>query len=246
MKKTVIGECELYLGNCREVMLEIQRSGKTIDALICDPPYGIGENNIKSASRGKKFGGKAKEKASSVTYAKDYGAFSWDEKTCQEEIDLARQITKHHAIFGGNYYQLPPTSCWLVWDKENGDTDFADCELCWTNWKKAVRLRRHLWNGMLRKNQEQRWHPTQKPIGIMQWVIGLCPPHETIIDPFAGAFTTGVAAVLAGKRFIGIEQDERYYRVGIQRIEQAYQDQSLLALAEKKTVNKSRELFIVE
>ena len=116
---------------------------------------------------------------------------------------------------------LPPTSCWLVWDKLNGDNDFADCELCWTNWHKAVRRLQWRWNGMIRQGNEERYHPTQKPIGVMKWVIELCPKSETILDPFMGSGTTGVAAIQMGRKFIGIEREPKYFDIACKRIEQA-------------------------
>lgn len=225
------GRVMLYRQDCVPLMKQFQQAGECFDALICDPPYGVGESSKAIESRNTYRKGMSKAKA----YQRDYGDFAWDDKTDQAGIDLARSLTTHHAIWGGNYYQLPPTSCWLVWDKENGETDFADAELCWTNWKKAVRLRRHLWNGMLRKGQEQRYHPTQKPLGVMQWVIRLCPDHDSIIDPYAGSGTTGVAAIMAGKSFTGIERDERYFARMVKRIEKAYEDTGLLTLAEAGT-----------
>jgi site-specific DNA-methyltransferase (adenine-specific)/modification methylase len=134
-----------------------------------------------------------------------------------------RKKANWQIIFGGNYYSLPPTKCWLVWDKENGDTDFADCELAWTNIDKAVRRIRYLWNGFARANGEPRGdHPTQKPIGVMKWAIGHLPePNQTILDPFMGSGTTGVAAVQMGRKFIGIEREERYFEIACKRIEQA-------------------------
>lgn len=105
----------------------------------------------------------------------------------------------------------------------NAGNNFADCELCWTNWPKAVRRLQHLWNGFARASNEHRYeHPTQKPIEVMKWVIGLCPKAETILDPFAGSGTTGVAAVQMGRKFTGIEKDAGYFEIACQRIEQAY------------------------
>jgi site-specific DNA-methyltransferase (adenine-specific)/modification methylase len=134
-------------------------------------------------------------------------------------------------IFGGNYYDCPPASCWLVWDKLNGDNDFADCELAWTNLPKAVRRIRYLWNGMLRANGEERGdHPTQKPVGVMAWALNQLPNGtRTIIDPFMGSGTTGVACALAGLTFTGVEREERYYDAACRRIEEAYKQPRLFA-----------------
>jgi site-specific DNA-methyltransferase (adenine-specific)/modification methylase len=202
-----IGDATLYLGDCRDILPTL---GK-VDAVVTDPPYGIGENHKKVASRGK------------LAPPKDYGAFSWDDETADEAINLAISKATHCIIFGGNYYQLPPTSCWLVWDKQNGDNDFADCELAWTNLQKAVRRIYWRWNGMIRKGDDVREHPTQKPEGVMKWCIEQLPSGaKTICDPFMGSGTTGVAAVKLGKSFIGIEREPKYFDIACRRIEQAY------------------------
>lgn len=207
MRKEVIGDCTLYLGDCLEIMPTLGR----VDAVVTDPPYGIDENSKKVASRGK------------LAKPKDYGDFNWDKSPPpQEVIDFMRQISSHQIIFGGNYFTMPPSSCWLVWDKQNGDNDFADCELAWTNLKKAVRRIYWRWNGMIRKGHEERFHPTQKPLGVMLWCLTHIPTTQTILDPFMGSGTTGVACVKAGRKFIGIERETSYFDIACKRIEEAY------------------------
>lgn len=206
MNKTIIGNATLYLGDCTEVLHSLDK----VDAVITDPPYGINENSKKVASRGK------------LAAPKDYGEFDWDKAPPPDElIELIRTKGQFQAFFGGNYFTLPPTSCWLVWDKLNGTNDFADCELAWTNWPKAVRRFQWRWNGMIRQGNEERYHPTQKPIEVMKWVIELCPKSETILDPFMGSGTTGVAAVQMGRKFIGIEREPKYFAIACKRIEDA-------------------------
>ncbi len=206
--EVTIGRARLILGDCRDILPTLPK----VDAVVTDPPYGIGEAAGKNVSRGK------------LAVSKDYGNDGWD----NEPIDpgtIAKIVEKasFSVIFGGYYYMLPATSCWLVWDKENGASDFADCELAWTNLPKAVRRIRYMWNGMLRANGEQRGdHPTQKPIGVMKWAIGHVPaPAETILDPFMGSGTTGVAAVQMGRSFIGIEREPKYFDIACKRIEDA-------------------------
>jgi len=205
MRIEQVGLATLYLADCMEVLPTLE----PVDALITDPPYGIDENSKKVASRG------------SLAAPKDYGSFDWDKKApASAVIDACRALAKHHAIFGGNYFDLPPTSCWLIWDKLNTG-DFADCEMAWTNWPKAVRRIQWRWNGMIRQGNEERFHPTQKPLGVMAWVISLCPKADTVLDPFMGSGTTGVAAVKAGHRFFGIEKDPRYFDIACRRIDEA-------------------------
>jgi site-specific DNA-methyltransferase (adenine-specific)/modification methylase len=216
MKTTIetIGDATLYLGDCMDILPTLDK----VDAVITDPPYGIGESSKKVESRQRKIGGNSKAMADQ----RDYGDFEWDKSPPSNElIELIRTKGNHQAFFGGNYFALPPTSCWLIWDKLNGDNDFADCELCWTNWHKAVRRLQWRWNGMIRQGNEERYHPTQKPLEVMKWVITLCPKSETILDPFMGSGTTGVAAIQMGRKFIGLEREQKYFDIACKRIEQA-------------------------
>ena len=215
LRKEVIGDATLYLGDCREVLPTL---GK-VDAVITDPPYGIKESRKGNSSR------------SCLAKSRDYGDNKWDDKPIDEStISLVRSTAKWSIIFGGNYYALGPTSCWLVWDKLNGNNDFADCELAWTNLKKAVRRIQYHWHGMIRQNNEPRGdHPTQKPVGVMKWCVGQLPNDcQTILDPFMGSGTTGVAAVALGKTFIGIEMDEGYFNIACDRIRKAYDQPDML------------------
>lgn len=216
MNPVTIGNATLYLGDCRDILPSLPK----VDAVITDPPYGIGEAAGKNKSRGK------------LAIAKDFGNDAWDDEPIPDDLMLlVRAAGKWAVIFGGNYYSFPPTKCWLVWDKENGDSDFADCELAWTNLPKAVRRIRYMWNGMLRANGEQRGdHPTQKPIGVMTWAINHVPePNQTILDPFMGSGTTGVACANLGRSFIGIEREPKYFEIACRRIEDAQRQSRLFA-----------------
>jgi DNA modification methylase len=217
-REETIGDCRLILGDCREVLQGIEY----VDALVTDPPYGIGEAAGKNKSRGKPINGHSRSRE--PPHATDYGSDDWDEAPAHEEIALAIKSARWAVVFGGNYYDLPPTSCWLVWDKLNGASDFADCELAWTNLPKAVRRIRFLWNGCMRRERDiAREHPTQKPVDVMKWAIEHVPfPNRIILDPFMGSGTTGVAAVKLGRSFIGIERESKYFDIACRRIEAAY------------------------
>ena len=230
MREEVIGDARLFCGDCRDLL-----PGLTgVDAVVTDPPYGIGE----AAGKNKSWG--------NIAVAKDYGDLAWDDEPVPAELmKIVRSAARWSIIFGGNYYECPAASCWLVWDKENGSNDFADCELAWTNLPKAVRRLRYMWNGMLRANNEQRGdHPTQKPIGVMRWAIQQLPPDVlTICDPFMGSGTTGVAAAQLGARFIGIERHEPYFDIACRRIEQAYRQRDLFVAPPKAAPAVTRSLF---
>lgn len=215
-RKEVIGGQTLLLGDCREIMPELGR----FDACVTDPPYGMGESAGKAKTRSSGLSSKLKD---AQRYRRDYGDDDWDDKTADEEVALAVSMARHSIVFGGNYYVLPPTSCWLIWDKLNGDTDFADCELAWTNLPKAVRRIRFLWNGCMRMERHiPREHPTQKPVGVMEWAISHLPaPALTIIDPFMGSGTTLVACQHMGRKGTGIEQSEAHFDTACRRVEAA-------------------------
>jgi DNA modification methylase len=227
LRTEIIGDCTLYLGDCMDVMPTLCR----VDAVVTDPPYGIGENSKKVASRG------------NAAAAKDYGDFNWDTAPpAQEVIDLMRAISTHQIIFGGNYFVLPPTSCWLVWDKQNTG-DFADCELAWTNLEKAVRRIYWRWNGMIRKGNDIREHPTQKPEGVMSWCLTHVPDAKLILDPFMGSGTTGVACVKMGRKFIGIEREPSYFDIACRRIEVACKQPDMFITGNSATATKQGALL---
>jgi site-specific DNA-methyltransferase (adenine-specific)/modification methylase len=211
--KEIIGDATLYLGDCSEILPTLDK----VDAVVTDPPYGIGESAGKNKSRG------------NLAVAKDYGNDDWDISPISNELmKVVVDAGRHAIVFGGNYYAMPPSKCWLIWDKENTG-DFADAELAWTNLNKAVRLKRYMWNGMLRANKEPRGdHPTQKPVGIMEWCISHLPDGtETVLDPFMGSGTTGVACMNLQRKFIGIEREQKYFDIACKRIEQAQKQERL-------------------
>lgn len=198
----------LINADCRDVLPTL---GK-VDAVVTDPPYGIGESSKNFASRSK------------LASADKYERSDWDASPCDPVVvGCVLANSKRQIIWGGNYFGLPPTSCVLVWDKMGPANDFADCELAWTNLPKAVRRIRFLWNGCMRRERDvPREHPTQKPIEVMRWCIEHLPPETSqILDPFMGSGTTGVAAVKLGRKFIGIEIEQKYFDIACRRISEA-------------------------
>lgn len=225
MRIEKIGNATLYLGDCQDILPSI---GK-VDAVVTDPPYGI--NVCKTGKIGSGL----------LAKVKDYGSKDWDKRTPSESlIQTLLDISTNQIIFGGNYFNLPPTSCWLIWDKQNGANDFADAEMAWTNLKSAVRLIQWRWNGMIRKGNDVREHPTQKPVGVMEWCIQKLPDTaQTILDPFMGSGTTGVACAKLGRSFIGIERDEEYFDIACRRIEEAYKQPDMFVSAPTPEVEQA-------
>ena len=202
---------KLYHADCRDVIPFLSN----IDAVVTDPPYGIGESNKKNLSRGKL--------AKQIDYgniAIDYpDEEEWDKQPPDDElIQKLRSISKYQIIFGGNYFHLPPTKCWLVWDKQQTG-DFADCELAWTNLNKAVRRITYLWNGMIKQEPEKRYHLTQKPLKVMEWCLSHLPKDVNIIlDPFAGSGTTVIACIKQNKKCIAIEKGKNNFDNMVMRV----------------------------
>jgi site-specific DNA-methyltransferase (adenine-specific) len=181
---------------------------KYFDLCIADPPYGIGECGAKNHSR------------SRIAKAKEYTAKDWDFQSLSSDyFSEILRISKNAIIWGANHFisRLPyDSSCWIVWDKENGNNDFADCELAWTNYKSAVRRFTFRWAGMLQgnmKHKEERIHPTQKPIALYSWILDnyAMGGGGKIFDPFLGSGSSRIAAYKKGYDFYACELDKDYY-----------------------------------
>ena len=195
MKPVIIGNATLYLGDCREVLPTLPK----VDAVITDPPYGIG--------------------ISSNPVRQMHEKLDWDAATPDESVlSAVIQAGAVAVVWGGNYFDLPPSQCFLVWDKvQPQDFSLAMCEQAWTNKKGPAKLYRQ---SVLSYRKE---HPTQKPVELMKWCIeqAAVPPNGTILDAFMGSGTTGVAAVQMGRKFIGIEREPKYFDIACRRIEDA-------------------------
>lgn len=199
----IIGKATLYLGSCEDILPHLPR----VDAVVTDPPYGIGEDGGACRTRGK------------PGYAK-HQSKGWDkDRPSREVFDLIRERSEHQIIWGGNYFAdfLPPSMGWLYWRKLMGG-DFSDGELAWTSRRMALREFIKCPKGM------DKEHPCQKPLPLMRWCLGFVPSAETICDPYMGSGATGVAAIEAGKAFIGIERDPDYFALACRRIREANGD----------------------
>lgn len=175
------------------------------DLILTDPPYGIGAYNTGS------MGGGVLAKQSTYTPT------TWDNKRLSEDYFIEMQrVSKNQIIFGGNYYTdfLPPSSCWIVWDKDNGANNFADCELAWTSFQSAVRMIKHKWQGMLQEDmshKETRIHPTQKPVPVFMWILEKYSKEgDLICDPFLGSGTTLAACRKTNRNCIGFEISDEW------------------------------------
>lgn len=186
---------------------------KYFDLAIVDPPYGIGEDGLKNHSRGK------------LAKPTLYQPKNWDRTVPDEKYfsELFR-VSKEQIIWGANHFLAKTSPCWIVWDKRNGDNDFADCELAWTSFKSAVRKFEFRWAGMLQenmKNKEERIHPTQKPIALYKWLLTkYAKPNDKILDTHVGSASSLIACEDLGFDYVGYELDADYYKSACKRIEQ--------------------------
>jgi len=204
MRKEVIGNATLYQGDCKDILPDLEM----VDAVVTDPPYGIdfGNNGNFKATHG---------------WSKRRECLKWDiEKPSKKIFDLILKVSRVQIIWGGNYFTdyLPPTMRWLIWDKGQRDFSLADFEMAWTSQNKASRIFNYARSKAI---QDVKKHPTQKPIALMEWCLGFLPESKTILDPFMGSGTTGVACMNLDRHFIGIEKDPEYFEIACKRISDA-------------------------
>lgn len=207
MKPVTIGNAELWHGDSREILPLIG----TADAIVSDPPYGLGD----------KMQGGTKRFQTGEGGLKTLG--DWDQQPVDQLLQMLENVAPVKMLWGGNYYPVPASRGWLIWVKTNGVATMASVELCWTNLDMNSKHFAHPVNGWYRD------HPTQKPIDLMAWCLSFIPSAQVICDPFMGSGTTGVATIMAGKRFIGIEREAKYFDAACARIEQAVAQGQLFA-----------------
>ena len=213
-----IGNATLYLGDCREILPTLPK----VDAVITDPPYGIGwvHSGVGYLKSGKMLGTKhGGERVVGDDQPFDPSPF----------LKLAPAML----FWGGNHFadRLPAAAGWIVWDKGIAPgLSFSDFEMAWTSRDLRAVMWRQQWCGFNREGEKDaRDHPTQKPVGIMKKCVELWPKAQTILDPFMGSGTTGVAAMQLGRKFIGIEIEPKYFDIACERIENAQRQQKLFA-----------------
>jgi site-specific DNA-methyltransferase (adenine-specific)/modification methylase len=200
--KQLIGNATLYLGDCAEILPTL---GK-FDAVVTDPPYGIG--------------------ISSNPVRQKHEKMDWDNSTPTENlINLVLNSSTYAIIWGGNYFNLPPSQGFFIWNKLQPENfSLAMVEMAWTNIKTPAKMFKQSVTNYAKE------HPTQKPVNLMEWCISKLPKESnSIFDPFMGSGTTGIACMNMGKTFIGIEKEQKYFDIACQRIEYAQKQERLFA-----------------
>jgi len=196
-----IGDAVLYLGDCLEILPTLPK----VDAVVTDPPYGIG--------------------IAGNPFRQKHERMDWDDSPASERcISAAIGAGEACLIWGGNYFDLPPTQGFLIWDKvQPEDFSSAMCEYAWTNVNKPAKLfRRHVVS-------YEKFHPTTKPVELMTWCVDWMGKPAIVLDPFMGSGTTGVACANLGRKFIGIEIERKYFDIACERIAAAQAQQRLFA-----------------
>lgn len=209
-KPVIIGNATLYLGDCMDILPTLPK----VDAVITDPPYGMDYR----PEKWKKYSG---EKSEWMPIHGDNQKFNPQPFLSYDDVIL----------WGFNYYSdLLPVGALLIWDKrcnESGDKMYgASIESAWMKNQSGTRIKRLLHGGVVnadsvKGNNQKRVHPTQNPVGLMAWCIEQANNPQTILDPFMGSGTTGVAAIQLGRSFIGIEREPKYFDIACKRIDQA-------------------------
>ena len=212
-RKITIGDATLYEGDCALILPML---GK-VDAVITDPPYGM---NALDGSRTARIYGIDRKN-------------NWDcEKPQKRIFDAIFNQSQIQIIWGFNYFveELRSSKCFLVWDKPSmsGMKTMSFGEIAFTSLEGPAKIIK------MESDKLHREHPTQKPLALMHWCIEQAGNPETILDPFMGSGTTGVAAIQLGRKFIGIEREPKYFDIACKRIEQAHAQGKLFAPEQPK------------
>lgn len=218
-EKVVIGNAELWHGDCREVLPMLGQ----VDAVITDPPYGIlnlaGEGSTPAVRKSPRQMGSGTLKNRILNTS----AVEWDVAPDAAVFDALRANSTLQVFWGGNYFALPPARGVLVWDKEQPWENFSQVEIAWTNLNRPAAIFRE----SATRGTPDKVHPTQKPISLMRWCVAMVDA-PTVLDPYMGSGTTGVACVEMGRQFIGIERERKYFDIACERIVRAQAQGQLL------------------
>jgi len=214
MKKATETIGNIRFWNCHYDELLKGKKNDHWDLANCDVPYGIGEDGRNNHTRSK------------LAKSKDYrnnSKYDNDSPPVEYYNELIR-VSKNQILWGANHFisKIPyDSSCWIIWDKLNGDSDFADCELAYTSFNTAVRTFRFRWAGMLQgnmKNKQIRIHPNEKPVALYKWLLTkYAKPGQRILDTHGGSMSHAIACDMLGFELDICEIDKHYFDEGVSR-----------------------------
>ena len=213
MRKEQIHNLTLYNGDCMDYMKECEDNA--FDLAIVDPPYGIGMS-----------GGNVGYKGHNNLDRKE-----WDRKTPEDDyFSELERVAAHRIIWGGNYFKLPPSRCFLIWDKGAGfkGRTYAECEQAWSSFDANAKIYQR--DPLASGDYKGKIHPTQKPVQLYEWLLtNYANPDQRILDTHLGSGSSAIAAHYFGCEFVGIELDEDYFAAAVNRIQERTRQLDLLA-----------------
>ena len=199
---------EVYLEDCVKALKRF--NDNHFDLAIVDPPYGIGASEMQMGNNAKKKWSKGK---------------NWDNETPTTEYwEQLFRVSKNQIVWGGNYFELPLTKSWLVWDKNNGESGFADGEMAWTSFNKPMRIKKIHWTGSASNWEDTngKIHPTQKPLKLYEWLLAnYAKKGQKVLDTHLGSGSSAIAAHYFGVDFVGTELDKDYFEAAKARFDMA-------------------------
>lgn len=206
---------EFIHGDCMDYMREMPDNA--FDLAIVDPPYGIG------ISKSREIGYKG---------FNQFTPKEWDNETPTEEYwqELFR-VSKNQIVWGGNYFNLPPSRCFLIWDKGEGfyNRSYAECEMAWTSFDANAKIFKR--DPLARGDYKGKIHPTQKPVALYEWLLkNYAKPGDKILDTHVGSASSLIACHKMGFDYLGFEIDEEYYNKAKKRLDEAKAQQTIFGL----------------
>jgi site-specific DNA-methyltransferase (adenine-specific) len=226
MSIVTIGTAEMRNVDCMEFMSGLP--DKAFELALVDPPYGIGASES--------FAGETRKSGNGCALKTAFEKKLWDSAIPNKDyFEELKRVSKNQIIWGANYMTnfLPASMGWIVWDKDNGTTNFSDCELAYTSFDIALRKFLFTWNGMIQgdmKNKEQRIHPTQKPIKLYEWLLtNYAKPGDRILDTHLGSMSSVIACLNLGFEVVGCELDSDYFKAGCERVAQSQRQVRMFA-----------------
>lgn len=223
---------KLYNMDCLAAMKEIP--DKFFELAIVDPPYGGGSSQnvnvggVFSSNNelGTHFHGRGRSKRY-AEMSQNTDIRHWDVAPTQEYFNELARVSENQIIWGGNYFDLPPTRCFLVWEKLTISENFsmAMCEYAWTSFNDNAKIFKYAPQG----RKGERFHPTQKPIALYHWIINrYAKKGDKILDTHAGSASSLIACYDTGHQFLGFEIDKYYFDKAIERMEAAFAQTRLI------------------